>query len=67
VRILAAMFQDGGNIHLLMPIMTRLVERGHQLRIIAGPGIRRSRLPIRRQFLERLVDSGAVADPPAAV
>ena len=46
-----------------MPIMARLVERGHTVRIIAGPGIRRSRLPVSTQFAERIVRSGASLVP----
>jgi MGT family glycosyltransferase len=45
-RVLVAMFQGGGNILLLLPIMTRLAARGHRLRFIVGPGVRRSRLPV---------------------
>ena len=52
-HILAAMFQGGGNIPLLMPVMARLVERGHILRILAGPGVRRSRLPISESLIRR--------------
>lgn len=63
MRILAAMFQGGGNIPLLMPIMARLVERGHTVRIIAGPGIRRSRLPVSAQFGRRIAESGASLVP----
>jgi hypothetical protein len=38
-RILAAMFQGGGNIPVLMPVMAGLVAEGHNLRILAGPGL----------------------------
>lgn len=57
------MFQGGGNIPLLMPIMARLVERGHTVRIIAGPGIRRSRLPVSTEFAQRIAKSGASLVP----
>ena len=63
MRILGAMFQGGGNIPLLMPIMARLVERGHTVSIIAGPGIRRSRLPVSTQFAQRIAESGASLIP----
>jgi hypothetical protein len=36
-RILAALFQGGGNIPLLMPILDRLIARGHAVRIMVGP------------------------------
>ena len=62
-RILTAMFQGGGNIPLLMPVMARLVERGHQVRIMAGPGVRRSRLPLSDGLVRRIADSGAQLIP----
>ncbi len=62
-RILSAMFQGGGNVPLIMPIMTRLVERGHSVRIMAGPGVRPSRLPIAPDFLRRISAAGATLVP----
>jgi MGT family glycosyltransferase len=62
-RILAAMFQGGGNIPLIMPVMARLVERGHAVRILAGPGVRHSRLQISAGFVQRIIASGAVLVP----
>lgn len=62
-RILSAMFQGGGNIPLLMPVMARLVDRGHAVRIMAGPGVRRSRLPVSAEFLHRISSSGATLVP----
>jgi UDP:flavonoid glycosyltransferase YjiC (YdhE family) len=59
VRILFAMFQGGGNIPLIMPVVTRLVARGHQVRIMAGPGVRQSRLPVSTGFLQRIRAAGA--------
>ena len=53
------MFQGGGNIPLLMPVMARLAERGHHVRILAGPGVRRSRLPVSESFIRRVVASRA--------
>lgn len=62
-RILVTMFQGGGNIPLLMPIMARLVANGHSLRIMAGPGVRPSKLPISADFLRRISSSGATLVP----
>jgi hypothetical protein len=62
-RILAAMFQGGGNIPLLMPVMGRLIERGHHLRIMAGPGVRLSKLPVSSGLVQRIADSGATLVP----
>jgi hypothetical protein len=63
VRILFAMFQGGGNIPLIMPVVTRLVARGHQVRIMAGPGVRQSRLPVSTAFLQRIQAAGATLVP----
>ena len=63
VRILFAMFQGGGNIALIMPVVTRLVERGHQVRIMAGSGVRQSRLPVSPAFLQRIRAAGATLVP----
>jgi UDP:flavonoid glycosyltransferase YjiC (YdhE family) len=57
------MFQGGGNIPLLMPVMERLAARGHTVRILAGPGVRRSRLPVSADFLRRISRSGAALVP----
>jgi UDP:flavonoid glycosyltransferase YjiC (YdhE family) len=62
-QILAAMFQGGGNIPLLMPVMAGLVAQGHHLRILAGPGVRPSRLPISESFRRRMAASGAEVVP----
>lgn len=62
-RILGAMFQGGGNVPLIMPIMARLVERGHRVRIIPGPGVRRSRLPVSAGFVGQVAASGAALVP----
>jgi len=63
VRILGAMFQGGGNIPLLMPVMARLVASGHTVRIMAGPGVRPSRLPINADFVRQISLSGATLVP----
>lgn len=59
LRFLFAMFQGGGNIPLIMPIVGELVQRGHQLRVIAGPNIRGPERPLSPAFLERIQGSGA--------
>jgi UDP:flavonoid glycosyltransferase YjiC (YdhE family) len=62
-RILVAMFQGGGNIPLILPVVTRLVARGHQVRVVAGPGVRSSRLPVSPTFLGRIRAAGATVVP----
>jgi len=75
-RFLFAMFQGGGNIPLIMPIVTELVSRGHKVRILAGPGIRpglnagqesrsidRAARPVSEGFLRRIAESGATYVP----
>lgn len=75
-RFLFAMFQGGGNIPLIMPIVTELVSRGHEVRILAGPGIRpvrsagqksrsidRAARPVSEGFLRRIAESGATYVP----
>jgi MGT family glycosyltransferase len=57
------MFQGGGNIPLIMPVVVRLVARGHQVRIAAGPGVRQSRLPVSTAFLQRVRAAGATVVP----
>ena len=59
-RFLFAMFQGSGNIPLILPIAAQLVARGHSVRVLAGPGVRRSRLPIGTRFTERIVATGAL-------
>jgi UDP:flavonoid glycosyltransferase YjiC (YdhE family) len=53
------MFQGGGNIPLIMPIVAELVRRGHDVRVIAGPGIRGRTQPVTEDFLARIEASGA--------
>jgi UDP:flavonoid glycosyltransferase YjiC (YdhE family) len=62
-RVLFAMFQGGGNIPLITPIVAALVARGHAVRVLAGPGVRASRLPITDHFLARIAAVGATAVP----
>ena len=52
------MFQGGGNIPLLMPVFFRLAERGHNIRMIAGPGVRASRLPVSQGFADQISQAG---------
>jgi hypothetical protein len=63
LRVLFAMFQGGGNIPLIMPVVTRLVAPGHQVRVMAGPGVRQSRLPVSTGFLQRICAAGASVVP----
>src|SRR3954469_10649214 len=58
-RVLAAVFQGGGNIPLILPVLAELAARGHAVRVMAGPGIRRSRLPVSPDLLLRLAGAGA--------
>jgi MGT family glycosyltransferase len=48
------MFQGGGNIPLIVPIVERLSDLGHDVRVVVGPGIRRDRLPVSASLLESL-------------
>jgi UDP:flavonoid glycosyltransferase YjiC (YdhE family) len=61
--ILVAMFQGGGNIPLILPIVRRLASRGHRVRVLAGPGVRASRAPISPRFLQRVATTGAAVVP----
>lgn len=63
IRFLFAMFQGGGNIPLIMPIVSELVRRGHDVRIMAGPGIRGRPQPVTEDFLGRIARSGATRVP----
>ena len=47
----------------LHPILKRLIERGHALRIIFGPGVRQTRLPVSDKLVRRLSDLGATMVP----
>jgi hypothetical protein len=58
-RFLFAMFQGGGNIALIVPVVERLVERGHHLRVLAGPGIWNSRIAVRASYRDRITTPGA--------
>jgi MGT family glycosyltransferase len=57
------MFQGGGNIPLVMPVVERMAARGHQVRVMAGPGVRHSRLPVSATFLQWIRAAGAKLVP----
>ena len=57
------MFEGGGNISLILPIAGRLVERGHQVRVLAGPTVWKSRRPAGTRFHERIASAGASVVP----
>lgn len=59
LKILACMFQGGGNVPLILPILGELAARGHRVRVMAGPGVRHSRLPVSASLLQRLPEIGA--------
>ncbi len=63
MKFLFAMFQGGGNVPLITPIAARLVDRGHSVRVLAGPGIRPNRLPVSEVFLRRIAETGAALVP----
>src|SRR5688572_3554645 len=53
------MFQGGGNIPLLLPIVGGLVQRGHAVSVLAGPGIRPRPLPVSERFSNGVAAAGA--------
>ena len=59
-RVLAAVFQGGGNIPLILPVLAELAAHGHDVRIMARPGIRGSRLPVSSDHRRRLAGAGVV-------
>jgi len=59
LRLLVAMFQGGGNIPLLLPIVARLVTQGHRVRVLVGPGVRASRLAVSAHLDRSLRSTGA--------
>lgn len=52
------MFQGGGNIPLIAPVAAELVRRGHNVRVLAGPGVRRNRIPLGDAFVQRMQRAG---------
>jgi MGT family glycosyltransferase len=57
------MFQGGGNIPLISPILAELISRGHIVRVMAGPGVRQSRLKLGPSLLRRVDEMGATLVP----
>ena len=55
------MFEGGGNVPLLVPVVRAVVERGHEVTVIAGPNIRRPNVPptASPRLVARLTDAGA--------
>lgn len=53
------MFEGGGNVSLILPIVARMVERGHDVRVLAGPNVRAGRPPMSERFLSRISSTGA--------
>src|SRR5438046_1199676 len=51
MRFLFAMFEGGGNLSLILPIVAELVRRGHEIRVLAGPNVRAGRRPTSQGFL----------------
>jgi UDP:flavonoid glycosyltransferase YjiC (YdhE family) len=62
-RLLFAMFQGGGNLALILPIVKKAVERGHSVRVLAGPAIWGSRAPVSASFRDRIAAAGATYVP----
>lgn len=62
-RILVAMFQGGGNMPLILPIVAQLVARGHSVRVLAGPGVGSNRLPVSQRLVDGIASAGASRAP----
>lgn len=58
---LFAMFEGGGNVPLLVPVVRAVVERGHDVTVVTGPGIRRPNPPpgASPRLVDPLRDAGA--------
>jgi UDP:flavonoid glycosyltransferase YjiC (YdhE family) len=68
-QFLFAMFQGSGNIPPILAVVQRLAARGHQVRVIAGPGLTPDRpgRPASPAFLDSIREAGATVIPlPAA-
>src|SRR4051794_39557152 len=59
MKVLFAMFQGGGNIPLIAPIVAAVAGRRHETRVLLGPGIRRNRLPVSEGLIRRVESAGA--------
>ena len=60
-RFLFAMFEGGGNLSLILPIVAELARRNHDVRVLAGPWVRARprRRPLSERFVERIRATGA--------
>jgi MGT family glycosyltransferase len=58
---LFAMFQGGGNVPLILPIVRRLAARGHSVRVLAGPIVWIPRPPPPDALVDAARDAGATA------
>ena len=57
---LFAMFEGGGNVPLITPVIATMVERGHDVTVVAGPNIRRPAAPPPSAwFVDRVGATGA--------
>jgi hypothetical protein len=63
LKLLANIFQGGGNIPIILPILAELIARRHSVRVIVGPGVRASRLEVSDSLLRRLGEIGARVTP----
>ncbi len=65
IRFLFVMFQGGGNIPPILAVAQQLVAHGHQVRILAGPGLQPGRppRPPSAAFLEGVRTIGATLVP----
>ena len=54
------MFEGGGNVPLITPVVAAMVERGHDVTVVAGPNIRRpAAAPPSARFMDRVGGTGA--------
>ncbi len=61
LSFLIAMFEGGGNVPLILPIVSRLVARGNHVKVVAGASIRRPGVIAPGDaFLERIRATGAI-------
>ena len=57
---LFAMFEGGGNVPLITPVVAAMVERGHDVAVVAGPNIRRPQPSLPSDgFCDRILGTGA--------
>jgi MGT family glycosyltransferase len=61
--LLFALFQGGGNLALILPVVEAAVERGHTVRVLAGPGVWSSRMPLSDSLQQRVERAGGTALP----